>query len=41
MGTVYKRKRQDKDGKVKVGKIWWMKYYRNGKDYRESSKSTK
>jgi hypothetical protein len=30
MGMIYQR-----------GKIWWIKYYRNGKCYRESSKSTK
>jgi integrase len=30
MGMVYKR-----------GRIWWIKYYRNGKSYRESSGSTK
>jgi len=30
MGMIYPR-----------GKVWWIKYYRNGKCYRESSKSTK
>ena len=30
MGMIYKR-----------GNVWWIKYYRNGKSYRESSKSTK
>ena len=30
MGSLYKR-----------GNTWWIKYYRNGKSYRESSKSTK
>ncbi len=30
MGTVYRR-----------GSIWWIKYYRNGKPFRESSKSQK
>ncbi|MCF8078946.1 MAG: site-specific integrase [Desulfobacterales bacterium] len=30
MGSIYKR-----------GNVWWIKYYRNGKNYRESSKSTK
>ena len=29
MGTIYKR-----------GNVWWIKYYKNGKNYRESSKST-
>jgi len=30
MGMIYKR-----------GNVWWIKYYRNGKPYRESSKTTK
>jgi len=30
MGMIYKR-----------GNVWWIKYYRNGKGFRESSKSTK
>src|SRR5437016_587868 len=30
MGTIYQR-----------GNVWWIKYYRNGKPYRESSKSGK
>lgn len=30
MGMIYKR-----------GNVWWIKYYRNGKSYRESSGSTK
>ena len=30
MGMIYKR-----------GNVWWIKYYRNGKRYRESSKTTK
>jgi integrase len=30
MGTIYRR-----------GRIWWIKYYRNGKPFRESSKSQK
>jgi integrase len=30
MGMIYKR-----------GNVWWIKYYRNGKQFRESSKSTK
>jgi hypothetical protein len=30
MGMIYKR-----------GKVWWIKYHRNGKPFRESSKSTK
>jgi integrase len=30
MGMIYKR-----------GNVWWIKYYRNGKSFRESSKSSK
>lgn len=30
MGTIYKR-----------GAVYWIKYYRNGKPYRESTRSTK
>ena len=30
MGSLYRR-----------GNVWWVKYYRNGKAYRESAKSTK
>lgn len=30
MGMIYKR-----------GKVWWIKYYRNGKPFRESTKSAK
>ena len=30
MGMIYKR-----------GKVWWVKYYKNGKSFRESSNSTK
>ena len=30
MGCIYKR-----------GNIWWLKYYRNGKPYQESSRSTR
>lgn len=30
MGSIYKR-----------GNMYWIKYYRNGKPYRESAKSTK
>ena len=30
MGSLYRR-----------GNVWWVKYYRNGKSYRESSGTTK
>ena len=41
MGMIYKQKRKMPDGTVKQLSVWWIKYYRNGCSYRESSKSTK
>ena len=42
MGCIYKRKWKDKNtGKMIQGDVWWIKYYRHGKPYRESSKSDK
>jgi integrase len=42
MGCIFKRKWKDKKtGKVVEGDTWWIKYYRNGKPYRESSNSEK
>ena len=41
MGCIYKRKHKQKDGTCKEGKTFWIKYYRHGKSYRESSKSAK
>jgi len=42
MGTIYKRKWKDpKTGELVEGSIFWIKYYRHGKPYRESSKSEK
>ncbi len=42
MGTIYKRKWKDKTtGEWIEGNVWWVKYYRHGKPYRESSKSEK
>jgi hypothetical protein len=38
---IYKRKSKDKDGNRVEGNVWWIKYYRHGKPYRESSKSEK
>ena len=38
---IYKRKWKDKTGKIVEGDVWWIKYYRHGKPYRESSGSTK
>jgi len=41
MGMIFKRKEKRKDGSKVEGKVWWIKYYRNGKAYRESTRSTK
>jgi len=41
MGSTYKRTWKDKDGTVHQCDILWIKYYRNGKAYRESSGSAK
>jgi integrase len=41
MGMIYRPKYRDKDGAVKESSVWWIKYYRHGKPYRESSKSEK
>jgi integrase len=44
MGSIYRRKHKcaNADGKtvVKEGKTYWIKYYRDGKPYRESTEST-
>jgi len=40
MGCLYKRKWKDrKTGELIEGDIWWIKYYRNGRPYQESSHS--
>jgi len=42
MGSIYRRKWKDKKtGEIKERPIWWIKYYRCGKSYRESTKSDK
>ena len=42
MGSIYKRKWKDQmTGEWIEGDVWWIKYYRHGKPYRESSKSDK
>lgn len=41
MGSIYKKRYRDKDGSVKDGNVYWIKYYRNGKACRESAKSDK
>ena len=42
MGTIYRPKyRNKKSGEVKQSAVYWIKYYRNGKPYRESTGSKK
>lgn len=41
MGSIYKRRYKDKDGTIKESPIYWIKYYRGGKPYRESTNSDK
>ena len=41
MGMIYRPKYKDKAGAVHESEVFWIKYYRNGKAYRESSKTTK
>jgi integrase len=37
MGMLFKKKFKQKDGTVYEGKTWWIKYYRNGTPYYEST----
>jgi len=37
MGCIFKRKWKDKTGNIHEWKPWWIKYYRNGKPYVEST----
>ncbi len=41
MGSIYKRKFKDKNGKTKEGNTFWIRYQHNGKPVYESTKSTK
>ncbi len=42
MGMIYKRKwKNKKTGEVHEGKTYWIKYYRYGKPYYESTESEK
>lgn len=41
MGSVFRPKYRDKNGIYVESEIWWIKYYRNGKPFRESSGSKK
>lgn len=39
-GSIYRRDSKGPDGKKKLGKVWWLDYYHNGKRIRESSGTT-
>ncbi len=41
MGMIYRKKYKKPDGSVFEGRVWWIKYYRSGRPFRESSGSTK
>jgi integrase len=41
MGMIYKNKYKDKAGANHESEVFWIKYYKNGKAFRESSKTTK
>jgi integrase len=41
MGMIYKQKRRIPDGTIREGAFWWIKYYRKGQAFRESSRSEK
>lgn len=41
MGSVFRPKYKDKNGNYVESEVWWIKYYRNGKSFRESSGSKK
>jgi len=38
-GSVFRRKHKAKDGTVKESPVLWIKYYRNGRPFRESAKT--
>ena len=40
MGYLYKRKSKDKNGNVREGPTYWVKYYRDGRPIRESTGTT-
>lgn len=41
MGAVYRRKKKNRKGEVVQSAVWWVKWYRDGRPFRESSGSTK
>ena len=41
MGCIYRRKAKQPDGTVKERPTWWIKYFRDGRAYFESARTTK
>ena len=41
LGSIYQRKKKLPDGTLQTLPTWWIKYYRDGKPFRESSGSEK
>lgn len=39
MGYIYRKKRKLPDGTIKEDRIWWLKFYDNGKEIRQSSQT--
>jgi len=39
LGSIYRRTKKHPDGTVTTLPVWWIKYYRNGQAFRESSHS--
>jgi hypothetical protein len=39
LGSIYQRTKRQPDGNVLALPTWWVKYYRNGRPFRESSGS--
>jgi integrase len=39
LGSIYQRKKKQPDGRVVALPTWWIKYYRTGQPFRESSHS--
>ena len=41
MGSLYRKRRKQPDGSVRVEAVWWCKYYRDGRPVQESTGTTK
>jgi len=41
MGSLYRPKYKNKAGELVESAVWWLSFYANGRQVRESSKTTK